>query len=189
MSENPGQGPRGSHSFDELARGLASGSLSRRRALKLFAGAVVGALIPSRALAVPGPCPPNATNKGTICHRPHGNDLNLSRHCASADSAVPAHLPGPPRPPLAPVLILLLTNRTPAPLSPPPNGPPPPMGRRHQRAAATKWAAATNPPPPCRRHQRGPPPPPEPCREERGTVRGGPPGLLRQLGVQRRARK
>ena len=51
MSENPGQGPRGSHNFDELARGLASGSVSRGRALKLFAGAVVGALIPSRALA------------------------------------------------------------------------------------------------------------------------------------------
>ena len=53
MSEDPGQGPRHSHSFDELARGLASGGLSRRRALKLFAGAVVGALIPSRALAQP----------------------------------------------------------------------------------------------------------------------------------------
>jgi hypothetical protein len=38
-------------SFDDLARGLAEGSLSRRRALKLFAGTAIAALIPSRALA------------------------------------------------------------------------------------------------------------------------------------------
>jgi hypothetical protein len=38
-------------SFDDLARGLAEGYLSRRRALKLFAGTAIAALIPSRALA------------------------------------------------------------------------------------------------------------------------------------------
>jgi hypothetical protein len=38
-------------SFDELARAVAEGSLSRRRALKLFAGTAIAALIPSRALA------------------------------------------------------------------------------------------------------------------------------------------
>jgi hypothetical protein len=38
-------------SFDELARALAEGSISRRRALKLFAGTAIAALIPSRALA------------------------------------------------------------------------------------------------------------------------------------------
>jgi hypothetical protein len=37
--------------FDELARALADGSISRRRALKLFAGSAIAALIPSRALA------------------------------------------------------------------------------------------------------------------------------------------
>ena len=37
-------------SFDDLARGLAEGSISRRRALKLFAGTAIAALIPSRAL-------------------------------------------------------------------------------------------------------------------------------------------
>jgi hypothetical protein len=37
--------------FDELARAMAEGSLSRRRALKLFAGTAIAALIPSRALA------------------------------------------------------------------------------------------------------------------------------------------
>ena len=38
-------------SFDDLARALAEGSISRRRALKLFAGTALAALIPSRALA------------------------------------------------------------------------------------------------------------------------------------------
>ena len=38
-------------SFDDLARALAEGSLSRRRALRLFAGTAIAALIPSRALA------------------------------------------------------------------------------------------------------------------------------------------
>ena len=38
-------------SFDELARAVADGSLSRRRALKLFAGTAIASLIPSRALA------------------------------------------------------------------------------------------------------------------------------------------
>ena len=48
MSENPGQGPRRSHRFDELARGLASGSLSRRRALKLFVATALATLVPAR---------------------------------------------------------------------------------------------------------------------------------------------
>ena len=39
------------HSFDELARAMAEGSLSRRGALKLIAGTAIAALIPSRALA------------------------------------------------------------------------------------------------------------------------------------------
>jgi len=44
----------GEHSFDELARGLASGTLSRRKALKLMGAALVGsalASIPGVALA------------------------------------------------------------------------------------------------------------------------------------------
>jgi hypothetical protein len=50
------------HSFDELARAVAEGSISRRRALKLFAGTAIAALIPSRALA--------RQQKVTICHKP-----------------------------------------------------------------------------------------------------------------------
>jgi hypothetical protein len=38
-------------SFDDLARALAEGSLSRRGALKLIAGSAIAALIPSRVLA------------------------------------------------------------------------------------------------------------------------------------------
>src|SRR5215211_3434176 len=49
------------HSFDDLARALAEGSISRRGALKLFAGTALAALIPSRALA---------QEKVIICHKP-----------------------------------------------------------------------------------------------------------------------
>src|SRR5215207_3635999 len=52
MSEDPTrEDPTRGHSFDELARSLAEGSISRRRALKLFAGTALAALIPSRAMA------------------------------------------------------------------------------------------------------------------------------------------
>jgi hypothetical protein len=51
------------HSFDDLARAVAEGSLSRRRALKLFAGTAIAALIPSRALANDDDCV-------RICHVP-----------------------------------------------------------------------------------------------------------------------
>jgi hypothetical protein len=51
----------GEHSFDELARGLASGSVSRRKALKLMGAALAGgalASIPGVAQAAPPqPCP------------------------------------------------------------------------------------------------------------------------------------
>jgi hypothetical protein len=50
-------------SFDDLARALAEGSLSRRRALKLFAGTAIAALIPSRALADDDECV-------RVCHVP-----------------------------------------------------------------------------------------------------------------------
>lgn len=118
MSEVPGQGPGQSNSFDELARNLASGSLSRRRALKILGAAVVGALIPSRALAQT--CP---GNQFLICHRPPGNPSNeqekcvgqnaLDRHlanhpcdcegrCSECEPCSPPSPPGPPGPPPPP---------------------------------------------------------------------------------------
>jgi hypothetical protein len=64
-SDRSDQGlPRGVElSFDDLARALAEGSLSRRRALKLIAGTAIAALIPSRALAEDAECV-------RICHVP-----------------------------------------------------------------------------------------------------------------------
>ena len=55
-------------SFDDLARALAEGSISRRGALKLFAGTAISALIPSRALA--------QSKMATICHVPPDNPAN-----------------------------------------------------------------------------------------------------------------
>jgi hypothetical protein len=59
-SENP---TKVDHSFDDLARAVAEGSMSRRRALKLFAGTALAALIPSRALADDDDCV-------RVCHVP-----------------------------------------------------------------------------------------------------------------------
>jgi hypothetical protein len=121
VSENPGRGPRRSHNFDELARGLASGNVSRRRALKLFAGAAIASLIPSRALAQT--CPPNQVE---ICHRPPGNPSNEQTLCVGPNAAemhfanhpgdTSGCCPGDQTPPCPP--------SPPSPPSPP--GPPPP---------------------------------------------------------------
>jgi hypothetical protein len=74
MSEDPTRG----HSFDELARSLAEGSISRRRALKLFAGTALAALIPStRAMAIT--CPPGTVK---ICHIPQRDDGTCRRGAA-----------------------------------------------------------------------------------------------------------
>src|SRR5918997_511586 len=50
-------------SFDELARGMADGSISRRRALKLFIATALSSLVPARFAAA-------TTEKVTICHKP-----------------------------------------------------------------------------------------------------------------------
>ena len=80
-------------SFDELARGLAEGSISRRRALRLFAGTAIAALIPStRALADDDDCvrichvPKRATgacdyaNARTLCVSRRERRRHLNRH-------------------------------------------------------------------------------------------------------------
>jgi hypothetical protein len=67
-------------SFDDLARALAEGSISRRGALKLFAGSALAALIPSRALA--------QSNRVTICHKPGTPDQKTME---VAQSAVEGH--------------------------------------------------------------------------------------------------
>jgi hypothetical protein len=83
-------------SFDELAKGLAEGSISRRRALKLFAGSAIAALIPSRALAGGhGHGKPEKCNDPCICHRPPGNPNNAQTLCIPK-KAREAHLKNHP---------------------------------------------------------------------------------------------
>jgi hypothetical protein len=51
VSEDPIRG----YSFDEVTRGMASGKISRRRALKLFAATALASVLPARlAAAQPG---------------------------------------------------------------------------------------------------------------------------------------
>jgi hypothetical protein len=71
----------GDHTFDELARDLANGSISRRRALKLFVGVAIAAVIPSRAVA--------QQQKVTICHKP-GTPAEKTKEVPQ--SAVDGHL-------------------------------------------------------------------------------------------------
>jgi hypothetical protein len=69
-------------SFDELARGLVNGRLSRRRALKLFIAAALSSLVPARfAAATP--------DKVTICHKP-GTPAEKTMYLP--ESAIPGHL-------------------------------------------------------------------------------------------------
>jgi hypothetical protein len=60
VSEDP---TRGRPDFDELARGLVNGSLSRRRALKLFVATALSSLVPARFAAA-------SPEKVPICHKP-----------------------------------------------------------------------------------------------------------------------
>ena len=70
--------------FDDLARALAEGSISRRRALKLFAGTAIAALIPSRAMAIT--CPPGTVK---ICHIPRREDGTCNRSKAETLCVTP----------------------------------------------------------------------------------------------------
>jgi hypothetical protein len=75
------------HGFDDLARALAEGSISRRGALKLFAGTALAALIPStRAMATT--CPPGTVK---ICHIPRRDGTckrsEAETRCVSPENA------------------------------------------------------------------------------------------------------
>jgi hypothetical protein len=55
-------------SFDELTRGLADGSLSRRKALRLFGGALVGSVLASiPGVALAAPPPGTCLQEGKVC--------------------------------------------------------------------------------------------------------------------------
>jgi hypothetical protein len=81
MSEDPTRG----HGFDELARSLAEGSISRRRALKLFAGTAIAALIPSRAMAAVTCLPPTVK----VCDVPRRDDGTCRRGAAVTKCVTP----------------------------------------------------------------------------------------------------
>src|SRR5688500_2504247 len=56
-------------SFDELTRGLASGTLSRRRALRLMGAALVGGTLASLGIGEAAADPPGCKRKGKNCKR------------------------------------------------------------------------------------------------------------------------
>jgi len=85
VSEDPTrEDPTRGHGFDELARSLAEGSLSRRRALKLFAGTAIAALIPSRAMAIT--CPSGTVK---VCDVPQRADDTCRRRRAKTKCVIP----------------------------------------------------------------------------------------------------
>jgi hypothetical protein len=73
-------------SFDDLARALAEGSISRRRALKLFAGTAIAALIPSTRAMAAITCPPGTVK---ICHVPRRADGTCRRGEAETRCVTP----------------------------------------------------------------------------------------------------
>jgi hypothetical protein len=57
------------HSFDELARALASGSISRRKALRLMGAALVGGTLASVGIGEAAADPPGCKRNGKKCKR------------------------------------------------------------------------------------------------------------------------
>jgi hypothetical protein len=96
VSEDPTRGRQ--ESFDELARGLANGTINRRRALKLFAATALGSLIPARFAFAdppgnPHPCPPpgKPSHKVCICHNTGSANNPVVRICVD-EHAANAHI-------------------------------------------------------------------------------------------------
>jgi len=56
-------------SFDELARGLASGSISRGKALRLMGAALVGGTLGSLGIGEAGADPPGCKRTGKACKK------------------------------------------------------------------------------------------------------------------------
>ena len=76
-------------SFDELAQGLASGSLSRRKAMKLMGAALLGSALgylPGGLAWANNPCPRGEARCNNRCVNLHRNERNCGRcghRCAS----------------------------------------------------------------------------------------------------------
>jgi hypothetical protein len=71
-------------SFDELARGLASGSVSRRRALRLMGAAVVGGALASLGIREAAADPPGCKRNGKNCTK---DKVCCSGNCESGTCA------------------------------------------------------------------------------------------------------
>jgi hypothetical protein len=73
------------HSFDQLARGLASGSISRGRALRLMGAALVGGALGSLGIGEAGADPPGCKRNGKACKKDEqccsGNCVNGTCAC------------------------------------------------------------------------------------------------------------
>jgi hypothetical protein len=67
-------------SFDELARGLASGSISRRRALRLMGAALLGGALASLGIGEAAADPPGCKRNGKRCKN---NNQCCSGNCVN----------------------------------------------------------------------------------------------------------
>jgi hypothetical protein len=65
-------------SFDELATGLASGSISRRRALRLMGAALIGGTLASLGIGEAAADPPGCKRNGKRCRK---NSSCCSSNC------------------------------------------------------------------------------------------------------------
>ena len=72
------------HSFDELTRGLASGTLSRGRALRLMGAAVVGGTLASLGIGEAAADPPGCKRNGKNCTK---DKVCCSGNCDSGTCA------------------------------------------------------------------------------------------------------
>jgi hypothetical protein len=72
------------NSFDELTRGLASGTLSRGRALRLMGAAVVGGTLAALGIGEAAADPPGCKRNGKKCKK---DEQCCSRRCANGTCA------------------------------------------------------------------------------------------------------
>jgi len=73
------------HSFDELTRGLANGSISRRKALRLMGAALVGGALGSLGIREAAADPPGCKRNGKVCTK---DKVCCSRICESGTCAL-----------------------------------------------------------------------------------------------------
>jgi hypothetical protein len=78
------------HSFDELTRGMASGSISRGKALRLMGAALVGGTLGSLGMREAAADPPGCKRAGKACKK---NSQCCSGNCVNAPTGTCAACP------------------------------------------------------------------------------------------------